>query len=245
MLVGHYAVGFLGKQLAPRVPLAALMIATMFPDLLTFVLQLAGIEHAGLTPGFPRYFGLNAHDTAISHSLAMDVVWAIAFASVYFTWRSDTRGATALAAAVLSHWLFDVITHRPDMPLAPLVDVKLGLTLWDSVVATFVVEGGLWALAIGTYMRATQPTAAPGKYWLWLLVGPLTMWFIATPFAPTPAGDFTPLSLTVLLIVHVAAVSLAYWVDRNRAGRSWRPQELGATLGDRTIAYDDRLSRPE
>ena len=236
MLVGHYAVGFLGKQLAPRVPLPALVAAAMFPDLLTFLLQLAGIEHAGVTPGFPRYFGLNAHDHAISHSLAMDAVWAIAFAIVYFTWRSDTRGATTLAAAVLSHWLLDVITHRPDMPVAPLVDVKLGLTLWDSVIATLVVEGGLWALAIGVYVRATQPTAAAGKYGLWLLVGTLTMWFVVTPFAPQPAGDFTPFSLTLLLIVHAVAVSVAYGVDRNRACRSWPPQELGTTLGDRSIA---------
>jgi hypothetical protein len=228
MLVGHYAVGFFAKRTAPRVPLPALMMAALFPDLLTFLLQLAGVEHAGLTPGYPRYFGLNAYDNVISHSLAMDVVWAAAFAVMYFRWRSDLRGAMTLAAAVLSHWVFDFITHRPDMPLAPGLDVKVGLTLWNSIIATFIVEGGLWALAVATYSRATRAANAAGTYCLWLLVGGMTMWFVVTPFAPQPAGDFGAVGLTVFLTVHVAALSLAYVIDRNRVDRSLRSRELAA-----------------
>src|SRR5687768_10569230 len=97
MLVGHYAVGFAAKRIAPRVPLAALMAAAMLPDLLTFILGLGGIEHAGLTPGFPRYFGLNAYDIAFSHSLAMDMLWAGVLALTYLKVRSDARGAVTLA----------------------------------------------------------------------------------------------------------------------------------------------------
>ena len=47
MIVGHYAAGFLGKRAAPPVPLPALMMAALFPDFLTFILQMAGFEHAG------------------------------------------------------------------------------------------------------------------------------------------------------------------------------------------------------
>ena len=219
MLVGHYAVGFAGKRTAPRVPLAALMAAAMFPDLLTFVLQLVGIEHAGLTPGFPRYFGLNAYDDAISHSLVMDVLWAGLFAAAYHGWRRDVRGAITLAIAVLSHWVLDVVTHRPDMPLAPGIDNKVGLGLWNSIAGTFAVEGGLWVLAIIAYMRATQSTARAGVYSLWLLTGALTLWFIATPFVPKPAGDFTNVGVTILLTVHIVFISLAYGIDRYRVLR--------------------------
>lgn len=226
MIVGHYAVGFLGKRAAPGVPLPVLMMAALFPDFLTFLLQLAGIEHAGLTPPFPRYFPLNAYDNPITHSLAMDVLWAWAFAAVYLTRRNDRRGAMTLAAAVLSHWVFDFITHRPDMPLAPGVDLKVGLTLWNSIAGTFVVEGGLWAFAIAAYVRATRATAPAGTYCLWFLVVGMTMWFVVTPFVPHPAGDFSVVANTVFLIVHLLVVSLAYGIDRYRIARVLWSQDV-------------------
>jgi hypothetical protein len=243
MLVGHYAVGFLGKRAAPHVPLPVLMIAVLFPDLLTFILQLVGIEHAGLTPPFPRFFPLNAYDTPITHSLTMDVVWATAFGAVYLMVRSDRRGAITVAAAVLSHWVLDFITHRPDMTLAPGVDHKVGLTLWNSIPGTFVVEGGLWALAIAWYVRATRPTSAAGVYCLWLLVVGMTMWFVVTPFAPQPAGDFSVIGNTVFLTVHLLVVSLAYGIDRHRVQRDSRSQEVGTFAATTAVAHSGRPSR--
>src|SRR5262245_17474514 len=192
MLVGHYAAGFIGKRVTRRVPLPLLMAAAMLPDLITFPLQLLGIEHAGLTPGYPRYFPLNAYDDVISHSLAMDALWAALLAFAYRAWRADGRGACMLAAAVLSHWLFDFVTHRPDMPLAPGLTLTVGLVLWNSIAGTLAVEGGLWLAAILVYARATKPTSKAGSYGLWLLTVPLTVWFAMTPFAPQPpAGDFS------------------------------------------------------
>jgi hypothetical protein len=244
MLVGHYAVGFLGKRAAPHVPLPVLIMAALFPDFLTFILQLAGIEHAGLTPPFPRYFPLNAYDNPITHSLTMDVVWAGACAAVYLMVRRDRRGAITVAAAVLSHWVLDFVTHRPDMSLVPGVDLKVGLTLWNSVAGTFVVEGGLWAIAVAAYVRATRPTAPAGVYCLWLLVVSMTMWFVVTPFAPTPAGDFSARVITVFLTVHLLVVSLAYVIDRHRVHHALRSEELGTLAGTTTVAHLGRPSRP-
>ena len=227
MLVGHYAVGFLGKRAAPHVPLPVLMMAALFPDFLTFILQLAGIEHAGLTPPFPRYFPLHAYDNPITHSLTMDVVWAAAFGAAYLMVRRDRRGAITVAVAVLSHWVLDFVTHQPDMSLVPGGDLKVGLTLWNSLVGTFVVEGGLWALAIVAYVRATRPTARSGVYCLWLLVAGMTIWFVVTPFAPMPAGDFSVRGLMVFLSVHLLVVWLAYVIDRHRVQHIRRFQEPG------------------
>ena len=220
MLVGHYAAGFIGKRIDSSVPLVTLMAAAMLPDLLTFLLQLVGVEHAGLTPGFPRYFGLNAYDAAISHSLAMDAMWAALFAIAYRAGRSDARGAVVVAAVVLSHWLLDFITHRPDMPLAPGITRKVGLTLWDSILGTLVVEGGIWLLAVLAYVRATKPTANAGTYGLWLMTVPLTLWFVVTPFSPQPAGDFSRTGVTTFLTVHVVFIALAYVIERHRVVRA-------------------------
>src|SRR5262245_2833300 len=228
MLVGHYAAGFIGKMGAGRVPLATLMTAAMLPDLLTFVFQLVGIEHAGLTPGFPRYFGLNAYDQAISHSLAMDAIWAIVFAVAFLAWRSDGRGAFILALAVLSHWFFDALTHGPDMPLAPGITRTVGLALWNSVPGTLIIEGGLWIAGIFVYARTTQPTTKAGSYALWLLAVPLTLWFVVTPFSPQPAGDFSHAGITIFVTIHIVFVALASVIDRHRMPRMSRLDRLAA-----------------
>jgi hypothetical protein len=48
----------------------------------------------------------------------MDGLWAGLLAA-YFLKRRSPRGAWVILGAVLSHWLLDWISHRPDMPLAP------------------------------------------------------------------------------------------------------------------------------
>ena len=40
---------------------------------------------------------------------------------------------------VVSHWVLDYFTHRPDRP-------KVGLGLWNSVPATMIVEAAIYAL---------------------------------------------------------------------------------------------------
>ena len=105
MLVGHHAVGLGAKRFAPLVSLGTLQVACLFPDLLNFVDQIAGIEHARITPGITAFSALDGYDIAISHSLLTDVVWSGVFALGYFWWRRDLRGSTVLFAAVFSHWV--------------------------------------------------------------------------------------------------------------------------------------------
>jgi hypothetical protein len=47
----------------------------------------------------------------------------------------------------------------------------------------------------------------------------MTIWFIVTPFASHPAGDFSVAANIVLLTVHLLIVSLAYGIDRYRIDR--------------------------
>ena len=69
MLVGHHAVGFAAKRVAPGVSLGTLQLASVFLDLIVFVDQLVGIEHARVTPGITAFSALDGYDVAISHSL--------------------------------------------------------------------------------------------------------------------------------------------------------------------------------
>ena len=111
MLVGHLAVGLVAKVIEPKVSLGTWIMAALFADLVTFPLLIAGIEHFDNVPGaqLNRTIG---RDIVFSHSLLMDIVWGVLFAAIYFLGRRYARGALLLGAAVLSHWLLDVVSHR-------------------------------------------------------------------------------------------------------------------------------------
>jgi hypothetical protein len=143
MLVGHFAVGLAAKRIEPAMSVGTLVLASMLADLLWCVLMFAGIERVQFKPGIgaANYFG--ASDIVISHSLLMDGLWAALMAAAYLLKRRNPRGAWVIFGAVLSHWLLDWISHRPDMPLSPGVHRYVGLGLWSSIPAALIIEGGL------------------------------------------------------------------------------------------------------
>lgn len=219
MLVGHHAVGFAAKRLAPQVSLGTLQMAATFPDLLVFTFQLFGLEHARNTPGTTAFSALDAYDVAVSHSLVTDIVWSGVFAAIYFWWRRDTRGAWVLSVVVFSHWLLDFVSHRPEIPLAPGIDRCVGLGLWNSIPATFAVEGALWVFGIAVYLRTISGITTRGAYGLAAFIGVLTLAWISMPFAPQPPGDFTPVRLLILLAVFGTLITMANWIDGQTASR--------------------------
>lgn len=84
MLVGHFAVAFIGKRIEPRLSLGSLTLASMFSDILWPIFSIAGIEYVAGGSGAAGY---SPSDIAFSHSLAMVVIWAALFAGAYFLWR--------------------------------------------------------------------------------------------------------------------------------------------------------------
>jgi hypothetical protein len=126
MLVGHVAVGLTVKRLQPTLSLGTLVCAAMLADLLWCIFMIAGLEHVQFKPGRGAANYFVATNIAMSHSLLMDGLWAALFAAIYFGVRRDRRGAWIVFFAVLSHWVLDFISHRPDMPLAPKRSYLLG-----------------------------------------------------------------------------------------------------------------------
>ncbi len=214
MFLGHFALGFGAKSVAPRVSLGALFFAVQFVDLLWPTLLLLGIERVEIQPGntavTPLYF---AH-YPISHSLLMAAVWAALIGGVYFLLKKEPRSAWVLAAAVASHWVLDLIAHRPDLPLAFGGGPKFGLGLWNSVPATVAVELALFATGFWLYLRHTKATRPMGVYALWGLVTFLLVIYGANLFGPPP-----PDVKTIAIAGHAQwlLVLWGYWVDRNRA----------------------------
>lgn len=160
---------------------------------------------------FNRVIGDNI---AWSHSLLSATVFGSIFAAIYFLARRYWGGAMILFALAISHWVLDVISHRPDMPIAPGVEARLGLGLWNSMPATILVEGGLWLVAIVLYVRATRPTSRAGFYAFWIGIAILTLISLNNPAAgmnpdPIKAGIGG-------LVVFGSAIVWAYWMNRAR-----------------------------
>lgn len=114
MFVGHFAAGLALKTVEPRTPTLGLMIGVGFLDLVYGVLVAFRVEGGS----FDHFI------TPWSHSLVMAVVWSLAFAAVF--WRLGVRIFLVLFAAVMSHWLLDLVSHKPDMELWPYSTIALG-----------------------------------------------------------------------------------------------------------------------
>ena len=87
MFIGHNAVGFASKKLAPRTSLGWLMAAPMLFDLLWPVFLLLGIEHVRVDPRATKFSPMDFTDYPWTHSLAMAIGWGALFAILYY-WRS-------------------------------------------------------------------------------------------------------------------------------------------------------------
>ena len=213
MFVGHLAIGFTVKRLEPKLSLGTLMLAVVLADLLVFPLMITRVESFHQVPGVTTNRMLG--DIPYSHSLLTDSVWAAMFAGAYFLRRRDPRGAWALFVAVLSHWLLDFVSHRPDMPLAPGTNARFGLGLWNSIPLTLAIEGGFWLVAAILYIRVSHAKGRAGVFGFWLGIALLTLaWYgnITTGIDPNPvrAGVSG-------LIFFSLMVAWAYWMNRVRA----------------------------
>jgi membrane-bound metal-dependent hydrolase YbcI (DUF457 family) len=131
MFIGHFGVGMAAKPAARRTSLGTLFLACQFLDLLWPTLVLLGIEKVEVAPGATRLTPLEFVYYPFSHSLLAALVWSALFGLVYFVIRRDPKGSLVCAALVTSHWLLDVLVHKPDLPLSPGSTVKIGLGLWN------------------------------------------------------------------------------------------------------------------
>jgi membrane-bound metal-dependent hydrolase YbcI (DUF457 family) len=212
MFIGHFAVGFGAKRFAPGVSLGTLFLAAQFIDLLWPTLLLLGVERVQIAPGITAFTPLDFEHYPWSHSLLMVVVWGGLFGAVYYALRRDARASVVLAIAVLSHWLLDFFTHRPDLPLWPGA-TRVGLGLWNSVSGTLAIEVGLFVCGVLLYLHSTHACDAVGRWAIWGLVALLGLIYAGNLLGPPPP------SVTAIAWVGHAQwllVAWAYWMDRHR-----------------------------
>jgi hypothetical protein len=212
MFIGHFAVGYAAKRWAPNLSLAILFAAAIFADVLWPVLVALGIEHVRIAPGITASTPLDFISYPYSHSLL-----TLALFGALFGWLSSSvtqpiahaappaRAIIVVLALVVSHWVLDVVTHIPDMPLYP-GGPKFGFGLWNSVPGTLVIETIMFAAGVSIYAAATKARDATGK---WAFVGLTAFLFIG--FLVNANGTPPP-SVTALWIMALALSALTIWL---------------------------------
>ncbi len=189
MFIGYYAVALAAKKAAPRTSLGVQMFAAQFLDLLWPIFLLAGLEHVHIAPGITAFTPLDFTDYPISHSLLTVVGWSALVGGIFFAFVKRGRDAILVGSVVLSHWVLDWVTHRPDLPLWPGASPKAGLGLWNHPAATLAVESARFAIGIWLYLRMTKARDGVGRWGLAITLVLVVALYLAAAFGPPPPSE--------------------------------------------------------
>jgi hypothetical protein len=150
------------------------------------------------------------------------LIWAALFGGSWFLARRSMRGALVCAAAVVSHWVLDLIVHHPDLPLWPGGEARLGLGLWNSLPGSLGLELAIFGAGVWLYVHGTTDLDRAGSAGLWSLVAFLLVVQAANVFGAPP-----PSVAAVAWVGHTQwlLVAWAYWVDHHRRPRSHPQRE--------------------
>jgi membrane-bound metal-dependent hydrolase YbcI (DUF457 family) len=219
MVAGHLALALAAKATNRKTSLVWFIAAANLVDLIWPLLLIAGVERARIDPGNTAFTPVDFVSYPWTHSLSMGAVWGVALASVA-RWRGVSRPAAWLVGAlVVSHWMLDFVTHRPDLPLWPWPDGTYGLGLWNSIGGTFVVEGAIWIAGIGIYLAAYRPRGLNAQVALWSFIAVSTLIWATGPFSPPPPDDQ---ALAWFALLGWIIVPWAWWIERATATEGLR-----------------------
>ena len=213
MFVGHFGIALAAKRLAPRASLAVLILAAQLADVVWPVLVALGIEEVRIDPGNTAFTPLDFVAYPYSHSLLLLMVWGLVLGILTRTHVGGRAAIPLIAGLVVSHWVLDWITHRPDMPLFP-GGPHLGLGLWNSVPWTLAVELVMFAAGGWIYVGITRAKDAVGRWGFFTLMAFLLLAYLANlrSVPPSVTALYTASMVGVLVIA-----AWAWWVDRHRA----------------------------
>lgn len=223
MFIGHFGVGFGAKKATTEISLGTLFLAAQLLDLLWPTFVLFGWERVEIQPGNTDMTPLNFTYYPISHSLLMACLWGIVFGLVYYLIRKNRRGSVILGLLVVSHWVLDLLVHRPDLPLYPGGSIYVGFGLWNHTTLALILEGIIFIGGVWLYISATRPKNKVGSISLYAMIGLLVIIYITNLFgSPPPSVEAIGWAGELQWVF----VIWAYWVDHNRVPRKKELQNI-------------------
>jgi membrane-bound metal-dependent hydrolase YbcI (DUF457 family) len=159
MVTGHFGLAAGVKASERFVPLWALMLATVWLDILFIPLLAAGVESIDDYPGTDGGYGDVVIHADWTHSLVGAAAISIVTGWLVTRWWGR-RGGIVIGAVVFSHWILDLIVHRDDMPIFPgnAGDIRVGFGLWEFKWVSVLVEAAILLIGAFLYWRAATET---------------------------------------------------------------------------------------
>lgn len=231
MFIGHFAPAFVAAA-HPKAPnLGVLFVGAQLVDFAFFGFVLAGIENMRIVPGITAMNPMDLYNMPYTHSLAGSLAWGAAFALLIYALTKNAVGAWLGGAVVVSHWLLDLLVHRPDLTLAGSPPM-LGFGLWNFPAIAMPLELLVIGGAVAFYLMRTRTRSGRGNLPLILLVTLLLAFQTIDWFGPPPESFDPSIAVTALLAYTLASIA-AWWFGRNRetsATKAGDTQPDAATL---------------
>ncbi|MBS0374494.1 MAG: hypothetical protein JSR73_07915 [Proteobacteria bacterium] len=218
MFAGHVGAGLAIAGCEPRINAGWLVFAALWLDTVLWILVLAGVETVALPA--PGVSSQPSFVFPYSHGLIASLAWS-ALAAAAVGWAAQAtpgRAALLMAAAVASHWLLDVVVHRPELPLVGAASIPLGLGLYDRLPVALGLEAAVLVAGAAFYARRTR--LAPRRRWAILATAALSLLMTIagmTLAPPPPSATTMAVSSLVTILVLTASVGLLAR-ERVRAG---------------------------
>ena len=221
MFIGHFAPALLARGITEDAPkLGVLFIAAQLVDWAFFTFAIFGIEQLRIVPGITA---MNPYDLVFmpySHSLLATAGWALVFGVVVGVVLRNMVAAAWGAIVVLSHWLLDLLVHRPDLTIAGGED-KYGLGLWNAPNIEMPLEIGLVLLAYWFYISRTKGPVIPPL----ILLAAMLLFQAINWFGPQPETAGVGMYLSVFLSYGILT-AMAFWVQSTR----WHKNQRGLAV---------------
>jgi hypothetical protein len=191
VFIGHYGASFVAKKLAPKLSLGVYFVAAQVLDVLFSIFVLLGIEKMRLVPGFTETNNYDLYYMPYTHSLVGAVLWGFVSAAIVFAVVKCAPEAIAFGGVVISHFLFDIPVHTPDLPLLGNDSTKIGFGLWRHWYEATALELLFIGIGLAIYWRQMKPVMdrdAKKRTQITAFSAVLVLLTIATPFLPQPTS---------------------------------------------------------
>lgn len=221
MFVGHYGVALALRPAKGSPSLPVLFTAVQLVDIAFFSFLIPGVERMRITPGATVMNAMDLYFLPYTHSLVGALGFSLVFGAIVAALTPSEirwRAFAISAVAVFSHWLLDLVVHRPDLGLLGDSEVKLGLGLWNYPFVEIPLEIAVALIGLAIFLASRRPLSRAAMLSVGVLVAAMAGLQAFNWFGPPPAAGA---DLTVFAIEGVVAylifIALAWWVERATA----------------------------
>ncbi|MCG6948496.1 MAG: hypothetical protein LJE93_06225 [Acidobacteria bacterium] len=216
--VNHAAAALVLKRRYPTVRMAVMLLAVQAVELIWVALNLVGIETTTTDSTVRSVQNIHLVNMPWSHSIVTTLALAVvAWALIRFA-LGKPKTAIAVALGIASHLVLDLVTHSPDIAIAPGLEMKkLGLGFYGSVpFVAFLIELGFGIACWHIY---------GGSRWLLLAIVSLNIANLSMFFPQIVgieaqlAGHTTVLTLVILAQI-VVTMAIVGWLSRSHDVRA-------------------------